>query len=159
MKKIIACLFAAALCLCSLSAFAQQIEPADKGRILPGLPPGMVASCTASSGRVDIVIDTDRTDWDMVATAAKKSGSLVIHPGIARPADMLDVGAKSDYYWYSGYSAEQSEARTFAELANVGFPSSDSQHASEPLVCIMFAHITPLVELIKLAMGFDPQLP
>lgn len=109
MKKMAALLLTVLLSLCCVFAQAEQMHPADRQRILPGLPEGMVASCSVSAGRVDIVIDTYATDWDKVASSARKSGSLTIHPGIVKPEGMNEAAAQTDYYRRSGMTQEQTE--------------------------------------------------
>lgn len=61
MKKLMMVL----LCMGFASAWADepQMHLADQERILSGLPAGMVATCSVSDGRVDILIDTYQTDW------------------------------------------------------------------------------------------------
>lgn len=85
------------LCLFGVKALA-ELQPAAKERIRPGLPPGMAATWKVSPGAIDILIDAQKTDWDMVAAAATKSGSLVIHPGMDAPEGSRGEVAVRDYY-------------------------------------------------------------
>ena len=109
MKKKILALVCLLMCLFGVKALADGMQSAAKDRIRPGLPPGMVATWVTTPGAIDILIDTDKTDWDTVAAAATKSGSLVIHPGMTAPAGALGEVAVRDYNRYDYPSVEASE--------------------------------------------------
>jgi len=118
MKKNIIALTTVLLCLLASVVSADTKPLAD--RFDPGLPPGLVARTAMHNGCMDILIDTHATDWDMVATSAKKSGSLTIHPGIHAPEkkvngmweyDVQGAAFSTDIARLEGESMEAAEQR------------------------------------------------
>ena len=114
MKRIMMALAAALLCLLAFAALADTQTKSLADRFDPGLPPGMVATWQMNNGFMDIVIDTHATDWDMVAAAAKKSGSLTIHPGIHALENVKGAAFSTDIARRDGESLEAAEQRVLS---------------------------------------------
>lgn len=131
MKKLSGLILFVCLCFGCMAAQAEQMHLADKRRIMPGIPAGMEASCTVADGRVDIVIDTYATDWDMVVSGASKSGSLALYPGIMRPDGMERAKSQTDYFRQDGQTAEQSDQQTANLLVNWGNGSGKEYACSQ----------------------------
>ena len=111
------------LCLPALAAASgYTVHFPEAERIQPGLPQGMVAKVELRGNYLDIEIDTHATDWDMVATAAKKSGSLTIHPGIEAPKDSNGNPAvkgeafSTDIARWNGESLADAENRVISSM-------------------------------------------
>ena len=122
MKKRIFALVCLLMCLFGMKALAQQtLELADWNRIDPNLPAGLklVGRPQRSDGELHIVIDTYATDWDMVAAAARKSNTLVIHPGIHAPEGAQGNAKYTDYYRENNQTLEPVEQRIASQFAGV----------------------------------------
>ena len=127
MKNRVLALACLLMWLLGTRALAQTMQLAEKERIDPNLPAGMVLkSAVVEDGAMHIVIDTYATDWDMVATAARVSNTLVIHPGIYAPGidpkDPASVSAAkgniryTDYYRWNNETLQETEQRIASEL-------------------------------------------
>ena len=90
------------LCLLGMASCAHAAEAADPDFIWPGIPAGMEAKVSKSKGQLDILIDTYATDWDRVASSARKSGSLAIYPGIIKPEGADRAQSQTDYTGWNG---------------------------------------------------------
>lgn len=125
MKKIVMAFVTMCLCMTAFAVSADAESLAD--RFDPGLPPGMVAKVDRGSDYVDILIDTHATDWDMVATAARKSESLVIHPGIHAPQNVLGAAFSTDISRRNGESQAAAEERVLNDMIkNAGYGDNNS---------------------------------
>lgn len=121
MKKwAIRCLLGLMLMLTAASAAAETMHTAAKERIVANLPEGMVADYTVSDGRLDIVVDMNRTDWDKVATVAAKSGSLAIHPGIMKPSDMRGAQSFTEFFRWQNLTQAENDRRVADLIAGWG---------------------------------------
>ena len=126
MKRLSILMLLICLCLSSVAVQAEQmgeLYQAAAARIMPNLPDGMVATCTASDGRLNIVIDTHATDWDMVASSASKSESFALYPGIRKPEGMERAKSSGDFIREDGQSEGQFKeyvARALGDMRNGG---------------------------------------
>lgn len=118
MKRMIWMLTCVLMCMLSMTALAEYtMQAADAERIVLGLPEGiMLKSKAVKDGEIHIVIDTYKTDWNKVATIARKSSSLVINPGIKRPDEARRAKSYVDYAWFENRPLEVSERETTALL-------------------------------------------
>lgn len=120
MKKRVILLLCLLMCLFGVKAMAATLSAADTSRIMMNLPEGMVideARSYTRDGEMRIVIDTYATDWDMVATVARKSGSLVLNPQIKKPDNASRAKSFADYSWYNT-SPENVESDVWFRLRN-----------------------------------------
>lgn len=60
-------------------------DPFTKDNLKITMPEGLVYTMNQKPGHIDIVINSDRTDWDLVATQADSWGEVVIDFGVEYP--------------------------------------------------------------------------
>lgn len=123
MKKRVFALVCLLMCLWGTWAMAAALESAAKVRIDMNLPAGMVIDKEKSytkDGEMHIVIDTYATDWDMVATAARVSNTLVIHPGIHAPEGAQGKAEFTDYSRGYNETLAQAEQRIASQFDRTG---------------------------------------
>lgn len=71
----------------TVGAVAEEYKPFTKDDLYITMPEGMVYTLNHKVGHIDIVIDSGRTDWDLVATQADSWGEVVIDFSVKYPED------------------------------------------------------------------------
>lgn len=79
MKHIFACLIlSCALILASACSLAAQYnyQPMDADRIVYSLPEGLSARVTKADGQINVLVDSEKTDWDQLVTHVNSSSTI-----------------------------------------------------------------------------------
>ena len=84
-------------------AAGHDYHPVDQSRIGYQLPAGMRATVNASDGMLDILINTERTDWGLVLASSLSSWGTLNMPVAALPPDNA-VGQKNVHIGRGEYS-------------------------------------------------------
>lgn len=119
MKHIFACLVLSfALLLVSACAFAAQYNyrPMDADRIVCSLPEGLSARVTKADGQINVLVDSEKTDWDQLVTHVNSSSTICM--GLSSKAPSEDVTQYHQINLRNGFAPDDG---TMLEQASTEF--------------------------------------